>query len=63
MNMFCFIVVPLIIYLANGEKGFYEYNVTSLFMYIVGTVIYIIPTTTTPRDFIDRTIKCISLFF
>jgi hypothetical protein len=35
-----FIVIPLIIYLANGKKGFYEYNVISLFMYIVGTIIY-----------------------
>jgi len=56
-----FIVVPLIIYLTNGEKGFYEYNVISLFMYIVGTIIYmLIPTTTTPRDFIDGTIQTLS---
>jgi hypothetical protein len=53
-----FIVVLLIIYLVNEEKGFYEYNVISLFMYIVGTIIYmLIHTTTTPRDFIDGTIQ------
>lgn len=56
-----FTVIPLIIYLANGKKGFYEYNVISLFMYIVGTIIYmLIPTTTTPRDFIDGTIQTLS---
>ncbi|MDR0724261.1 MAG: phosphatase PAP2 family protein, partial [Endomicrobium sp.] len=55
------VVIPFIIYLANGNKGFYEYNVNSLFMYIIGTIIYIlVPTTTTPRDFIDGTIQILS---
>lgn len=49
-------------YLRNKwQKGFYEYNLNSIFMYFIDSIIYIlIPTTTTPRDFIDGTIQTLS---
>jgi len=53
-----FFTIPLIIYFSGGKKSFYEYNAISILMYAIGTLIYIlIPTTTTPKDFIDGTIQ------
>jgi len=53
-----FFVVPLLISLAGGEKGFWYYVAVSTMMYVAGCVIYIVfPTTTTEMDFINGTIQ------
>ncbi|MDR0831198.1 MAG: phosphatase PAP2 family protein [Prevotellaceae bacterium] len=56
-----FVVLPLVMYLSGGKKSYYQYVVNSFFMYIIGSIIYaLMPSTTTPRDFIDGTINVLS---
>ncbi|MDR1798229.1 MAG: phosphatase PAP2 family protein [Clostridiales Family XIII bacterium] len=55
-----FFVVPLLISLSCGPKGFSRYVANSLLMYVAGSVIYLVfPTTTTEMDFIDGTIQAL----
>jgi len=56
-----FFVIPLVIYYANGSPGYYRYVVNGFFMYILGTIIYMIfPSTTTPLDFVNGTVQRLS---
>jgi hypothetical protein len=52
-----YFVIPICVLWATGKKGFSKYTVNSLFMYGVGSIIYMImPTTTAPADFINGAI-------
>jgi len=53
-----FAAIPLIIYGAGGRRAYYRYCVNGFFMYIIGTLIYMIfPSTTTPLDFVNGTLQ------
>ncbi|MDR0950360.1 MAG: hypothetical protein LBM13_01795, partial [Candidatus Ancillula sp.] len=58
---------PIIALLMNGKKGFAQYSIISLIMYIAGILIYwLMPTVTIPHDFVDGTIQTLpsnSMFF
>jgi hypothetical protein len=51
-----YFVIPICILAATGKQGFAKYTVNALLMYIIGSIIYaLMPTTTTPADFINGT--------
>ncbi|MDR0888378.1 MAG: phosphatase PAP2 family protein [Coriobacteriales bacterium] len=61
------VLFALIAFWMDGKRGFWRYNVISLIMYVVGTIIYAaLPSVTIPSDFINGTIQTLpqnSMFY
>jgi hypothetical protein len=55
-----YFVIPICVLGATGKKGFSKYTINAFLMYSIASIIYMImPTTTTPADFIDGTIMAL----
>jgi membrane-associated phospholipid phosphatase len=61
------VLFALIAFWMDGKRGLWCYNVISLIMYVVGTIIYAaLPSVTIPADFINGTIQTLppnSMFY